>query len=90
MVDAAAVVVFPERPENRLRLALHRLDEALAEQSVAVAALRAGLRELDGAVTGLDRGLGEYSAALADAARETVKAEDAARSLERTAASLAV
>lgn len=90
MLDAteAEIVTFPRRPDDRLRLALRSLDEALAEQRAAVAEFRASLADLSEAVGGLDQGFAHYRAALDQAATETARATEAARQLEATAAAL--
>lgn len=81
----AEVLAFPERPEDRLRRALRRLEGALLEQGQAVAAFRSDLAALSVAVVGLDGTLQAYRANLGTAATEAERARDAARRLEARA-----
>lgn len=81
----AVVLAFPARPEDRLRHALRSLEAALAEQSVAVAGLRAELGALSGAVSGLEGSLTCYAGGLDQAAAAAAGAGQAARALEATA-----
>ena len=86
--EGDAVVEFPRKPEDRLRLALRRLDEALDQQRVAVAELRGSMAGLKGAVGSLGAGLLAYQGALDGAAAEVAKAHGAALELGRTAEAL--
>jgi hypothetical protein len=83
--DEAILVTFPQRPDDRLRLALRRLDEALAEQKQAVAAWRAGLSELASVASGLDGAVTAFRTTLDGVAESVRHAGDEARRLERTA-----
>lgn len=84
----AAVLAFPQRPDDRLRLALHRLEEALAEQGQAVSAWRRSLAELAEATGRLQGSMGTYRGEV-DAVAEAVRHADAeARRLERAANAL--
>jgi len=86
MADPPAVLVpFPERDEDRLRLALRNLEAALDAQAAALASWRGEIRGLAGAVGGLDQSLGEYRTVLDATAGQLRHAGDAARALERTA-----
>ena len=40
---AAEIVAFPQRPQDRLRIALHKLDEALRAQARATADFRSAM-----------------------------------------------
>lgn len=88
--DAPAAVVFdfPDTTERRLRLALRKLDAALAEQRVAVAAFRAQLGELNGAVVRLGDRATALRGALAETAADTARAQAASRELMATAETL--
>lgn len=61
----ASVLPFPQRPEDRLRTALRRLEDSLAAQAEAAASFRSSLGHLTTAVNGVDRGLRTYQATLA-------------------------
>lgn len=82
---SAMLLAFPERDEDRLRLALRKLVAALDAQADAVAAWRNELGGLAGAVGGLQGSLTRYQAALGSTAEDLRQAGDQARSLERTA-----
>lgn len=81
----AAILDFPHQPEDRLRLAMRRLEAALEEQAVALAGFRAALGDLSGAVRGLEGGLAEYQAGLREAGAQVAVAHQAAKALEATA-----
>jgi len=81
----AALLVFPQRPDDRLRLALRRLDAALAEQRQAVAAWREGIAELAAAATSLDASVAAFRSELDGVAQAVRHAGEEARQLERTA-----
>ncbi|GGG29327.1 hypothetical protein GCM10010964_16470 [Caldovatus sediminis] len=83
--SALALLAFPSRPEDRLRLALRRLEAALAAQGDAFAEWRAALAALDGAVTGLHEGALRYQASLAATAADLDRARAAAQALDATA-----
>lgn len=81
---------FPLRPEDRLRLALRRLDEAVADQSQAAAGLRAAIGELSRTMVRLGDSMHGYRAALDNTAAEIERALASARRLEVTANRMAV
>jgi hypothetical protein len=85
--DAAAtrIAAFPQRPEDRLRLALRRLEDALGEQSQAAQGLRAAIGDLTGTMARLGAGVAGYRCALDVAASEIERALAAARTLQGTA-----
>lgn len=87
--EAATPLPFPQSPEDRLRLALRRLEAALAEQAAAVAGFRAGLASLREATGGLSIQVSRYHEALGETAEKLRHAHGAARALERTAEALA-
>jgi ABC-type transporter Mla subunit MlaD len=79
------IIAFPERAEDRLRHALRRLDEALAEQRAAVGAWRGELGQLAEATARLDgslRGFRDNLQHLAVAARDV---DQEVKRLDRTA-----
>ena len=86
----AIVTAFPTRPEDRLRLALRRLDEALGEQSQAVAGLKAAIGDLSGTMAKLGDSVAGYRGALDSTATEIERALAAARTLQATADRMAV
>ena len=81
----AAILAFPERDEDRLRRALRGLVAALAAQSEAVAGLRGELRNLSGAMGGLEGSLTEYRTELDTTGEALRHATASARQAERSA-----
>jgi len=81
----ADIVPFPTKPEDRLRSALRRLDDALTEQKLAFTEFRTNLAALGGAVSGLDQSMQTYRATLAETAQELATSHVAARQLEAAA-----
>lgn len=81
----ADIVGFPKKPEDRLRLALRRLDEALEQQRRVVAEWRASMKELSVSVDGLKASLETYQGSLADLATDVDRLGSEARALEETA-----
>ena len=84
------VAVFPLRPEDRLRLALRRLDEAIGEQSMATAGLRAAIGDLSTTMARLGQSVTGYRGALDSTAAEIERALASARTLQATAERMAV
>jgi septal ring factor EnvC (AmiA/AmiB activator) len=84
------VALFPQRPEDRLRLALHRLNEAIAEQSDATAGLRAAIGDLSTTMARLGQSVAGYRGALDSTAAEIERALAASRTLQATADRMAV
>ncbi len=82
---SAVLIPFPERDEDRLRLALRELEAALEAQTAALANWRGELRGLAGAVGGLEESLVQYRTVLDTTVEELLQAGDGARALERTA-----
>ncbi len=81
----AELLAFPTRPEDRLRRALRKLEDALHDQGVAVAGFRADLSSLSAAVVGLDSSMHDYRGRLTEASGAANQARDAARRLENRA-----
>ncbi len=77
---------FPQRPGDRLRLALRDLEAALDGQARAVAGFRADLGVLGQALGSLETGLHNYRGRLAECQLDLAELRDEARKLERTAA----
>ncbi|HZF76360.1 MAG TPA: hypothetical protein VE033_11075 [Acetobacteraceae bacterium] len=88
--DTAPLVAFPQSPEARLRLALRRLDEALAEQAEAVALFRREIGGLGEAVAGLHHSALALRDTLDEAAGETAQAHQASLRLLATAEEMQV
>ncbi len=76
---------FPQRPEDRLRLALRDLESALDMQAKAVADFRADLGVLGQALGSLQDGLHSYRGRLAECQLDLAELRDEAQKLERTA-----
>lgn len=81
----ADILPFPTKPEDRLRAALRRLDDALTEQKLAFTEFRTNLAALGGAVSGLHESMETYRSTLAETAQDVAASHTAARRLERTA-----
>jgi hypothetical protein len=87
---APGIAVFPRRPEDRLRLALHRLNAAIAEQCDATAGLRAAIGDLSSTMARLGESVTGYRGALDSTATEIERALCSARKLQDTADRMAV
>jgi hypothetical protein len=81
----APVIPFPASPEDRLRLAVRRLESALAAQAETTAGLRGAVGDLSQAVGGLRHGFEKYLGALDRVAAFTAEARAASRELARHA-----
>ena len=88
-MSQSALISFPQRPEDRLRLALRQLEEALAAQSRAVSAWRSEIGALSTATERLDGSLTRYRDGLDGLAQAAAVARQEAQRLERTAARMA-
>ncbi|MFC3127720.1 hypothetical protein ACFOD4_21865 [Pseudoroseomonas globiformis] len=88
MSSTAELLDFPRSDKDRLRLALRRLEAALAEQKAAVAAFRGNLVEMRQATHGLASQLQDYQSRLSDTAGKVSAARDAAKQLEHQADSM--
>lgn len=84
------VAAFPARPEDRLRLALRKLDDAIGEQSAATAGLRQAIGDLSRTMSRLGESMNGYRSALDSTAAEIERALTASRRLEATAARMVV
>lgn len=87
---ATTVAAFPQRPEDRLRLALRRLDEAIGEQSVAAAGLREAIGDLSRTMSRLGDSVSGFRSALDSTAGQIEHALAASRRLESTASRMMV
>lgn len=81
----ADIIAFPQQPEDRLRAALRRLEDALAEQKLAFQEFRTNLSALGGAVSGVEGSLKQYRQNLAATQQDVARSQEAARRLEQTA-----
>lgn len=81
----AVPLPFPNRPADRLRLAMRRLDQAFEEQQRAVAVWRAHLADLTHVNRSLGASLTAYRGGLDDMARAVREVGEEARTLEGTA-----
>jgi multidrug resistance efflux pump len=82
----STVFAFPQSDPDRLRLALRRLEEAVAEQRAAIRDFRRSLGELREAATGLEGSLAGYQQNLDGTAGQIRRARTAALRLQDTAA----
>ncbi|MCG7362009.1 hypothetical protein MHZ93_12140 [Roseomonas sp. ACRSG] len=82
------VFAFPHTGQDRLRLALRRLEQAVAEQRAAIGDFRRSLGELREATAGLEGSLAGYQQNLVDTAGQLRHARAAALRLEETAAKM--
>ena len=86
---AAEIVAFPQRPQDRLRIALHKLDEALRAQARATSDFRSAMGELKTKVGGMQSGVLAYRDALDRTAAEIDRAVKKAKELQETARRMA-
>lgn len=82
--STATLLTFPQRGDDRLRLALRGLLAALDAQAEAAAGLRAEMRCLAGAAQGLEGSLLAYRDELGSTLDATRQANREARTLERS------
>ncbi|PWC30787.1 hypothetical protein [Teichococcus aestuarii] len=87
--EPAPLLAFPQTPEDRLRLALRKLETALSAQAHAVAEFRQNLAALRDATGGLATQVHSYQETLGRTAEKVQHAHAAARTLEKTAGKLA-
>jgi chromosome segregation ATPase len=81
----AEVVAFPQKPQDRLRIALLKLDDALRAQARATADFRAAMGDLKSKVGGMQVGMQSYREALDRTASEIDRAVKKAKELQETA-----
>jgi chromosome segregation ATPase len=81
----AEVVAFPQKPQDRLRIALLKLDDALRAQARATADFRAAMGDLKSRVGGMQAGVQSYRDALDRTASEIDRAVKKAKELQETA-----
>ena len=79
------ILTFPQAPGDKLRLALRRLEVALAEHSLVIAEVRSGIGNLRSATQSLSASLGEYRQVLDGTAAQVASANHTARQLQETA-----
>ena len=85
----AEVVAFPQRPQDRLRIALLKLDDALRAQARATADFRAAMGDLKSKVGGMQTGMQSYREALDRTASEIDRAVKKAKEFQETARRMA-
>jgi hypothetical protein len=81
----AAILDFPQRSGDRLRLALRRLDDALSEQRAAVATWRGEFAGLAGMTSRLGEALHRYHTGLDDLSLALRKVGRDVQGLDRVA-----
>ncbi len=86
---AAEIVTFAQRPQDRLRIALHKLDEALRAQARATSDFRSAMGDLKSKVGGMQDGMVAYRDALDRTATEIDRAVKKAKELQETARRMA-
>lgn len=84
------LVDFPHTDSSRLRLALRRLEGALAEQRAAISAFRSEIGLLRDATLSLRNSVSSYQDGLVQVMDRVDEARLATRQLERSAGELAV
>ena len=68
------VIAFPNKPEDRLRVALRELEQALNDQALAVQEFRLNMAVLGTTVGGLERSLEGYRGTLDAVALDVAEA----------------
>ena len=68
------VITFPNKPEDRLRVALRELEQALSDQALAVQEFRLNMAVLGTTVGGLERSLEGYRGTLEAVALDVAEA----------------
>ena len=63
-MNGSEIIRFPNKPEDRLRVALRELEIALSDQSLAFQEFRMNMSMLGTAVGGLERSLESYRGTL--------------------------
>ena len=81
----AEVVAFPQKPQDRLRIALLKLDDALRAQARATADFRAAMGELKTKMGDVQTGMLTYRDALDRTASDIDHAVQKAKELRETA-----
>ena len=84
-MNESEVISFPNKPEDRLRVALRELEHALSDQSLAFQEFRLNMAMLGTAVGGLERNLESYRGTLDAVALDAAEAHDMAVRAERRA-----
>lgn len=72
------IISFPNKPEDRLRVALRELEHALADQALAFQEFRLNMAVLGTAVGGLERNLESYRGTLGAVALDAAEAHQLA------------
>ncbi len=77
-MNRAEVISFPNKPEDRLRVALRELEHALSDQALAFQEFRMNMALLGTAVGGLERNLESYRGTLDTVGLDAAEAHHAA------------
>ena len=75
------VISFPNKPEDRLRVALRELETALSDQAIAFQEFRLNMAVLGTSVNGLERSLESYRGTLDEVAHDVAEARQVALDL---------
>ena len=84
-MNQSQVICFPNKPEDRLRVALRELEQALSDQALAFQEFRLNMAVLGTAVHGLDRNLESYRGTLDEVAIDAAEAHQTALDATRRA-----
>jgi hypothetical protein len=84
-MNQSEVISFPNKPEDRLRVALRELEHALSDQTLAFQEFRLNMAVLSTAVGGLERSLESYRGTLDAVALDAAEAHHTAVQAERRA-----
>jgi hypothetical protein len=85
MDSTSSVITFPNKPADRLRVALRELELALADQAMAFQEFRMNMALLGTSVGGLERSLESYRGTLDAVAGDVATAHRTAREVEARA-----
>ena len=80
-MNRSEVINFPNKPEDRLRVALRELEHALSDQALAFQEFRLNMAVLGTAVGGLERSLESYRGRLDFVAADVAEAHQAAHEI---------
>lgn len=87
-MNVSEVISFPNKPADRLRVALRELEHALSSQSLAFQEFRLNMTVLGTAVGGLERSLESYRGTLEVVSLDASEAHQVAVEAMRRAESL--
>jgi len=87
-MNQSEIITFPNKPEDRLRVALRELETALSDQSLAFQEFRLNMAVLGTAVGGLERSLESYRGTLDAVALDVAEARHTAVQAEQRASAM--